>query len=187
MRIVSSLTCGEHAALVTSCALVAAGVYKTKDKSRPNKPAASPEVGHGAPLQPPHSAKSDPHSRSGEFWGWDRFPSFLSHNVLSSPLATFNNPPPPLTHSSLQFFRPGLARVTSGLHVSELLHPEFSCSGEHRWASGRRAARPVGGDREQCTGSMSQHREGNLSCPTLSPVFYVNLVRRAAVIVNTNQ
>lgn len=54
---------------------LAAGMCRTKDKSKPNKPAASPEVGPGAPLQPPHSAKSDPHSRSGEFWGWAGSPA----------------------------------------------------------------------------------------------------------------
>ncbi|XP_076607627.1 uncharacterized protein LOC143333468 [Chaetodon auriga] len=43
------------------------GVSKTKDKARcspSHRPAASPEVGHGAPLLHHHSAKSVPCSRS---------------------------------------------------------------------------------------------------------------------------
>lgn len=97
-------------------------------------------------------------------WKESRDGSDMSPSSSTSwPPHASSNLPPLLLPSSLQQLGSRLARVGSGLHVSELLHCRFSHSREQRRATGRRAARPVEGDRTLCTSLyVILQREGNL-------------------------
>ncbi|XP_044037516.1 glutamine-rich protein 2 isoform X2 [Siniperca chuatsi] len=83
-------------------------------------------------------------TKDGMFKPKDKAKCSLSHKPTTSPgggTRRSGSPPPqcqecPVQPLSLQQLGSGLARVSSGLHVSELPHSGFTCSREQRRASG---------------------------------------------------